>query len=118
MVNNLAGRAYLGWFRSLDRATRSRATLPPMLKLTLDIEGRRHHHLTLKELGNGHIDHCLPMAHHFADTTEVYFRQKAVLELTRKLFWVGDAYQIFFVKISQKSKFSMGCAAHVKPKKY
>jgi hypothetical protein len=31
--------SYLGWFRALDRATRSRAPFPPMLRLALGLEG-------------------------------------------------------------------------------
>ena len=31
--------SYLGWFRALDRATRSRAPVPPMLRLALGLEG-------------------------------------------------------------------------------
>ncbi len=31
--------SYLGWFRTLDRATRSRAPLPPMLRLALGLAG-------------------------------------------------------------------------------
>ena len=32
--------SYLGWFRALDRASRSRAAFPPMLRLALGLEAR------------------------------------------------------------------------------
>ena len=31
--------SYLGWFRALDRATRSRDRAPPMLRLALGLDG-------------------------------------------------------------------------------